>query len=261
MNTYPSAFRHPPQAQAGGFTLIELLAAIAILLVMVGLLFAAFNQASRAWLQSENRVETFTQARAALDYMSRELTQAIVRSNVPFLANYDSLAFVAPVSTTPDDGADLIEVVYRLDYVEHSQPPRPLLRRTAPLYATNSWDFYDNRNWPETFEKSATLADNIISLRFDFVDVMGSTFSYWNSMGTNAWCAEIPSCVVFDPPGQPDPTYMTNRAPAGVLITIGVIDSRAAQRLKVVPYASAAWSAITNEATQYFSTFVAIPNR
>src|ERR1017187_5870806 len=82
----------------GGFTLLELLAAMAILAVMVGMLFAAFSQASRAWLLGESRVETFSQARAALDFMSKELSQAIVTSNITFLADGNDLAFVAPIN-------------------------------------------------------------------------------------------------------------------------------------------------------------------
>src|SRR2546426_5902 len=69
-----------------GFTLLELMASMAILGLMTVMLFAAFNQASKAWLQGENRVESFQQARAALDFMSKELSQAIVNTNVQFLA-------------------------------------------------------------------------------------------------------------------------------------------------------------------------------
>ena len=55
-----------------GFTLLELMTALAITSMLVVMLFAAFNQASKAWTTAENRVETFTQARAALDFMAKE---------------------------------------------------------------------------------------------------------------------------------------------------------------------------------------------
>src|ERR1700722_18316390 len=96
-----------------GFTLLELLAAMAVLSVMIVMLFAAFSQASRAWLQSENRVETFTQGRVSLDLLSRELSQAIATTNISFFGNATSIAFIAPISTSPNDLVDLEEVVYQ----------------------------------------------------------------------------------------------------------------------------------------------------
>ena len=88
-----------------GFTLVELLTSMAILGVMMGLLFSVFDQINKAWLQGENRVETFTTARAALDLMSRELAQAVATPampNVPGITFYGStkqIYFVAPLST------------------------------------------------------------------------------------------------------------------------------------------------------------------
>lgn len=271
-----------------GFTLLELMAAMAVFALLLVILFAAFNQASKAWLQSENRVETFTNARAALDLMSRELSLAMVTTNVSFLANIDSLAFVAAASTSTNDGVDLIEVVYRLSYAFGSDPifnnataPFKLVRRTSghipggPCQnyygggggCPNAWDFYNYLDWPETSDptNTAIVAENVVSVRYKFYDIAGDAFDYWNSAGVNAWCNEIGGgtpCVRFNPPGQPAPTYVTNRAPAGVKITLGVIDSRAARRLAAVGgIGTAAGIAITNQATQYFSTFVSIPNR
>ncbi|MBM3862317.1 MAG: prepilin-type N-terminal cleavage/methylation domain-containing protein [Verrucomicrobia bacterium] len=76
--TRPS-FRHA----AGGFTLLELLAAVAILAILSMLLFAAFNEASRAWMFAEGRVETSQQARAAFEMFNRELSGAILSTNPP----------------------------------------------------------------------------------------------------------------------------------------------------------------------------------
>jgi type II secretory pathway pseudopilin PulG len=247
---------------------LELLAAVLILSLMVLLLFTTFNQASRAWLQSENRVEAFVNARAALDYMARELVQAVVATNVPFAGNTDSLAFIAPVNTVETGSVDLAEVVYRLDYSVSA--PRPLHRRVTFSTDSGAWDFYQfaiTPNWPvtRTAANVATLADNIVSLRFKYYDLVGEAFDYWNSTGLNngQWGGELPeplgSCSV---PGQPPCTYMTNCAPVGVQITLGVIDSRTVVRLAAVGGpGTAAGAAITNQATHIFSTFVAIPNR
>src|SRR5664280_2130498 len=79
------------------FTLIELLASMAILSLIMVMLFSAFEQISKAWTNGENRVETFTQARAILDLMSRELSQAIATPKIPFsLQDKRHIYFVAP---------------------------------------------------------------------------------------------------------------------------------------------------------------------
>lgn len=284
-----------------GFTLIELLASMAILLLMMAMLFAAFNQASKAWMQGENRVETFQQARAALDMIARDLSQAVVNSNLQFLATGDSLAFVSSVSDNEADGVDLMEVVYRLSYplsagteppgftgiFTDSSPPRKLVRRVAPYKMagadcwdygfgapcsnpSDSWDFYDYTHWPETADKRKTsvVAENLVFLNFDFFDISNNKYNYWNTTKNpsgNPWRNEIggsPGGVGYFPG---DSAYMTNRAPAGAFIKIGVLDSRAAKRLKLAVAnggtGTAAYSSITNEATQYFTTYISIPNR
>jgi prepilin-type N-terminal cleavage/methylation domain-containing protein len=231
-----------------GFTLLELLAAMAILALMVAMLFSAFNQASRAWLQAENRVETFTQARAALDLMSREISQAIVTSNISFLGSATSVAFIAPVSTDPTDIVDLEEVVYRLNggYLE---------RLVTPFSAGNVWDFYAQpQNWPATTSSTVTVADNIVSLTFTYQNTNGVLEAFWNSTQLpSVWSANKNFTSASFPAG------MTNRTPAGVQIEIDAIDSRTAARLLGV--SAAVSNNIITPAVKAFFTFVAIPNR
>jgi len=102
----------PNEKCRAAFTLIELLASMAILGLIMVMLFSAFEQVSKAWLQGESRVQTFTQARAALDFMSKELSQAMVTTNITFLGNANNLAFVAPVNDAAGT-VELMEIVYR----------------------------------------------------------------------------------------------------------------------------------------------------
>ncbi len=275
-----------------GFTLLELMTALAITSMLVVMLFAAFNQASRAWTTAENRVETFTQARAALDFMAKELSQAIVTPNITFLADTNNLAFVAPLNEGTN-AVDLMEVVYRLSrksdfptalpdpggiFVDDPNVwPKKLVRRTAHFAApagavppgegwdygqgkaclvNKPWDFYTNPNWPETsaYLRTAVIAENIVSLRFDFYDSTFSPYTYWNSTINPGWANELSPSV------SGGATAMNNRAPAGVQITIGIIDSKAAARLQPGMSATAS-NNIINQSMRAFSTLVAIPNR
>ena len=212
-----------------GFTLIELLMAMVILTLLVVMLFAVFSQASRGWLQSENRVETFSQARAALDFMARELTQTMTTSNISFLGSANNVGFVAPINT--GTSADLEGVFYQLT---GSSLPFTLTRGVTNLATC----YAAPRTWTNSVGNTGTLAENVVSLLLSYTDSSGGTPAYWNSTSAGT-------------------VLMTNRAPAGVQITIGILDSRAASRLATNP---AAIQTITNQATQYFSTYVAIPN-
>ncbi|HUI08249.1 MAG TPA: prepilin-type N-terminal cleavage/methylation domain-containing protein [Verrucomicrobiae bacterium] len=283
-----------------GFTLVELLASMAILGLIMVMLFSAFNQVNKAWLMGESRVETFTQARAALDFMTKELSQAIVTTNIIFVGNANNIAFVAPLNGGTG-AVDIVEVVYRPDW-RPGQPivtldpgniftnavntwPAKLVRRTsffdAPASAgwdyghgqactVRPWDFYPvapnvvpNPDWPETSisNRTAVLAENVMSLTFDYYDANGNLMNpdYWNSnraLSTATWQNELPPATAI-PAGLP---LMIDRAPGGVQITIGVIDSRTAVKLSTLTSGSAPWNALTNQATRTFTTYVAIPN-
>ncbi len=247
-----------------GFTLLELLAAMAVLSVMIVMLFAAFSQASRAWLQSENRVETFTQARVALDLMSRELSQAIGTSNISFLGSTTNVAFIAPISTSPADVVDLEEVVY-------TWTGSNLVRQVTPASAGSVWDFYSfPQTWPGTTAAGAPVpvADNVVSFSLAYVNTNGTSVPFWNSTGLAgpAW-SNIPdsnSASAF--PGAP--VAMGYRPPTGVKISIGTIDSRSMTKLQAIitppgfvnPSNITPYTNLLNQVTKFFTTYIAIPN-
>ena len=298
----------PSRNTNAGFTLVELMASITILAVMTFLLFSAFDQTSKAWLQGESRVETFTNARAALDYMSRELAQAMVNSNnFQFFGTTNAVAFIAPSDDRAGDPVDVAEVVYRLNQIPASTvitnaaypgdpftnnaPPYKLIRRSS-VYSTTAndcwdygrntpcvganaaWDFYypNTPNWMQTSQTNrvGVLAENIMSLTFTYVSTNGFQYNYWNSTNVpNIWNNELgPNILPYNNmdidnyPPSAGALYMTNRAPAGVYITIGAIDSRTATKLASLGTTTgSAWNTITNQAMKFFTTFVEIPNQ
>jgi prepilin-type N-terminal cleavage/methylation domain-containing protein len=226
----------PPRHTKNGFTLIELMASIAILGVMSFLLFAAFDQTSKAWLQGESRVETYSSARAALDYMSRELAQAVVSTNyLQFFGTTNAVAFIAPSDDRLTDVVDVAEIVYRLNWkapngdntglFTNTAPPYKLMRRTS-VYSTAvnecwdygqnqtcsfAWDFYSPstpNDWMETSQsnRTAVLAENIMSLAFTYVSaVTNYQYNYWNSTNlVNVWAHELPNNGIPNPSITPD---------------------------------------------------------
>ena len=200
-------------------------------LIMV-MLFSIFEQINKAWLQSENRVETFTQARAILDLMSRELSQAVVSPKITFYGkDANDVYFIAPVNTTTNV-ADLCEVGYVFD------PNLFTLTRCLTLSDNTRWDFYASpAAWWRTFDttKDAVLATatNILNLSFQYLDINGNAIPY----------------------GAP-----ANKLPYSIVISLDAVDSRTAARLALVPNVGTAWLPITNSTLRSFSTTVYLPN-
>jgi prepilin-type N-terminal cleavage/methylation domain-containing protein len=236
-----------------GFTLLELLTSMAILGVMVVMLFSVFEQINKAWLTGENRVETFTDARAVLDLMSRELSQAITTTNAPnqitFYGDTHRVYFVAPVNTDPANQADLCEVGY--EYVPGAAPSfywEITRRLTVPSPANigTFWDFYTDPTswWDDTGGKSfpkpdGILASNtIVNLTFQYLDINGHVLA-------TPYRSEVNG----------------NRLPYAVVVALDAVDSRTATKLKLVggPSTSAGQS-ILKPTLRSFTTTVYMPN-
>jgi len=54
---------------------------------MILFLFSVLNQATLAWQASEKKVDAFREARAALYVMRRDLSGALIQTNLPFVSN------------------------------------------------------------------------------------------------------------------------------------------------------------------------------
>ncbi len=228
---------------------------MAILGVMMALLFSVFNQINKAWLQGENRVETFTTARAALDLMSRELSQAIATNGIVFHGETNRVFFVAPVSINPADQDDLCQVGYELDPVLPVgsgawafQITRHLVEAASTNVTAGSWNIYNPAWWtslpatPLVGDAPAALATNcIVNLQFQYFDSAGNPIPATGS-------------------GFTYPTTYP-KFPSEIVISMDVVDSRTATKLRLVPNTGpASWQGVTNSTLRSFSTTVYLPN-
>jgi hypothetical protein len=199
-------------------------------------------------------VEVFTEARAALDFMSRELSQAIATSGIQFyMKDKNHIYFVAPLASDPaNDRADLCEVGY--EYEKEEPPPTApgkwtfkIRRRLTEPNATTTasgglWDFYTNPSWwnASSFDKEAALATN---------SVMNLEFQYWDATSSSFVS------------GTYDSKTKPKKLPPAILIALDVVDSRTATRLRLVPNVSpTSWESITNSTLRTFSTIVYLRN-
>jgi prepilin-type N-terminal cleavage/methylation domain-containing protein len=80
----------PPRA----FSLLEVLVAMSILSLLLVLLLSVTNNASKLWRANENRVDSYREARAAINTIANDLGSLCVSTNTAFFA------------ITPTDGSD-----------------------------------------------------------------------------------------------------------------------------------------------------------
>jgi prepilin-type N-terminal cleavage/methylation domain-containing protein len=230
-----------------GYTLVELLTSMAILGVMLGVLFSVFDNVQKAWLQGENRVETFTQARAILDLMSRELSQAIAANGITFHGETNRVFFVAPVANNPSDQADLCQVGYEFDPnlpqltgAWAFQITRHFIEPTSANVLANNWNI--RSTWWSTLPLTAPAGDNPSILATNCI--VNVQFQYFNSAGN-----------AISPP--------VNQLPYAVAISMDVVDSRTVTKMRAVPSPSLfnqTWQNITNSTLRTFYTKIYLPN-
>jgi len=200
----------PSSRTAAGFTLLELLAAVAILAIISTMLFSAFNEASKAWLLAEKRVEISEQGRAALDLFARELAQAITTNRgqrIFVRGGRDWISFLAPPVDTrtnqPIHGISSLPdcvITYQLQTGTNSL--YRLCRTAKPITDAA----YSGGQPPRlsAMPDLDTLVDNVVSLAFS------------NTMNGTSWA-----------PGAAP----ANNNPLAVSLTLTVVDSRTAGRL------------------------------
>jgi|GEM_PF-1451604 len=212
-----------PRSYSEGFTLLELLTALTITIMLVGMLFAAFNQASRAWTSAESQTETFQTGRAILDLMARDLAQACPNASANFTAGFDATlttnSFTTAIGT---NGAvsDLCDVSYEFN------PEKLSLTRFAC-----SWD-------------GSTCSSNDLA---DAGTVLNCSFVYYtNTLG-----------VAFANDYNSTWTGFSNMPPAAVQIFLVLLDAKSAGIYTNLP--TAATNKFANAHSRPFSTIVYIP--
>jgi prepilin-type N-terminal cleavage/methylation domain-containing protein len=233
--------RSLPRSRAG-FTLIELVTSMAILGLMMVVLFSVFDQVNKAWLQGENRVETFTDARAVLDLMSRELSQAIATNNITFYGAASAVYFVAPVNSNPQNLSDLCGMGYDFEQYNNNQWTLRINRHLIQPTTIAAANLIYSPTWTNNFytanDTVATLATNsILGLKFQYMDNKGLIFSTWPN------------------PTWPSPYIL----PSAIIIDMTNVDSRTATRIREFTPATLPPS-VTNSTWRDFTTTVYLPN-
>lgn len=103
--------------QPPGFTLIELLVSMAVLSLLVVMLMGLVDSATKLWRENENRVESYREARAALNLIASDLGSMHASTNTNYYrfvaegTNDDgSLAFLSALPVSAQDSTNLSDL-------------------------------------------------------------------------------------------------------------------------------------------------------
>lgn len=90
--------------RSSAFTLLELMVSMAVLSLIIVLLLSIVDNATTMWRQSENRVDAYREARAALNVIANDLASIYRSSNTNFFRLDDpSIVIDAPPPASLDD--------------------------------------------------------------------------------------------------------------------------------------------------------------
>ena len=142
------------------FSLLELLVAIAVLCILLVILLDIVQGATNLWRTSENKVEAYREARAALQIISSDLRHALASTNTNFfrrdISSYPNSTNVAFLATLPlssqetNSLSDVCTVGYFLAY-DNKSP-------VSGITGRQSYNLY--RYFVESNETFAKLSDS-----------------------------------------------------------------------------------------------------
>jgi len=291
-----SAVSDPPsicrkRTASSGFTLLEMLAAVTITMILVLILSSVFNQTSRAWTRSGNQMETYANARVAIDCISRDVASSVVNGVYDFLGDSNNVAFVAADGTAFLQ-MNLSEVLYTYDPIDQTlsrwntsfrslgvPDPNDVLLANGyvqqpfcPLNPYREWNVQECKgwtatkapDWAATMKSGGVLMDKVLLFRLEyFTNAPNAEESY----PTNYWNSTASGISGWRGPGEdlpPSQSYMNDaggaHAPAGIRITLRTIDDRSYERLTNNITDEATQSNLVNTAAREFVAFATIQN-
>jgi type II secretory pathway pseudopilin PulG len=184
------------------FSILELLVAVSVLSILLVVFLNIVQGATSLWRGSENKVEAYREARAALQVMSSDLKNILPTTNTDFfrtnLTNSPNIGFLAalPISSqdTTTSKSDICAVGYFVAYDNKSPVAGDNGRQSYNLYryfVESNETFMKIKNNPESGldidpERLEILARNVIDFNASYFTTDGSNFSKWNrSPATN----------------------------------------------------------------------------
>lgn len=98
-NPFPPATPVNPVKKVSAFTVLEMLVSMAVLSMLLVLLLSMVDNATKMWRQSENRVDAYREARAALNLIASDLASIYTSTNANFFRINDASISIQPTAS------------------------------------------------------------------------------------------------------------------------------------------------------------------
>ena len=241
--------RKRPRGGTTGFSLVEVLAAMTVLSVMVLLVSRLFTDSTNAWKAGMSRAENCLNARTSLEFMSRELSQALADDILTLVVETatqpdlygtrasDAISFVSlnHLAECRDSGRNPYRDVQQIRYgVQDAGDGRYLLRRyVTENESVQYFSCYQTPTWWSSMSNA-----------------------YPNTIGENVARFKV---YAFDSLGVYQPSYnsKTHGPPLWIDLVLQVLDARDAVRINTL---SGGREDYIRRRTQTFTTRVYLRN-
>ena len=168
-----------------GFTLIEMLVSLVIVAIIVASVYTAFDCGKNSWQVGDIIVQRCQNARAALDFMSREISAMYLTISSIYETGliYDSSSFrfVACIPEEDDSDWDLRQIGYKYDSTD-KEIERAFTGGFTTLSNPSSWQ---------------PLVSNIYGLNFTCLDATFTECSSWDSVNAGPTFEKLPKAVII----------------------------------------------------------------
>jgi prepilin-type N-terminal cleavage/methylation domain-containing protein len=235
-------------AGTAGFSLVELLVAMAVLAILSLVLLGVSNQVGNTWASGQNDNQNRMRARAALEFIGRELQAAflspdpsdgslqfVINPSTVTLRHHDAIFWQAPVATDTSRG-DLAVVGYFVRWHDgrgslcrfFANPSDPASHLIDQHPATTDW-----------------VTDNLL----DTVAPADKASHYAGLFLENVAGLWVEASARDGTPYGGDSRAAGNVLPASVNISLVLLDNRIAERLREMPEVAAVSAASATAAS------------
>jgi prepilin-type N-terminal cleavage/methylation domain-containing protein len=242
-------FVPPSKPNRRGFTLLELLVSMSILALLLALLLSMVNGATKLWRANENRVDSYREARAAINLIASDLTAIYPSANLNYFYTQKDEKPATPVQIPGMNGSlffltalpidaqgsdknatanksDLCTVGYYLGYDKTS-----LTNNGTRSY--NLYRYFRGSN--DTYTDALLVGDDILAgVNIDTRTNGNSEVLAKNITGFKVVPYEIPPATAANP--SPKPIEFTKTAqtplPDMVEITVTAVNNDVAKRFR-----------------------------
>jgi len=179
--------------KSSAFSILELLVAVSVLSILLVVLMNIVQSSTSLWRGSENKVEAYREARAALQVMASDLKSILPTTNTDFfrtnLMPSPNIAFLAalPISSqdTTSSKSDVCTVAYYSDYGNKSPIAGDKGRQSYNLYRyfVESNETFTNLTSNPTTALTASFDTNHFEILARNIVDFQTTYSVTNALG------------------------------------------------------------------------------